>query len=91
LKVFIIGIDGASWNVVGPLLEQGFLSNLGALIESGTHGNMNNLGETQSPIIWTTIATGKLPDQHRIQAFTGIFGRYGRWQGRHLPSVVRCF
>lgn len=85
MRVLIIGIDGFSWNVLGPLLEAGELPHLAKLARAGVRGEMDNLGQTESPIIWTTIATGKHPDQHRILGFTGMFGRRWPLKGRDLP------
>jgi predicted AlkP superfamily phosphohydrolase/phosphomutase len=52
---------------VTPLLEEGKLPNLAALIESGVSCDLHSLEPKQkSPTIWATIATGKLPDKHGI-------------------------
>ena len=85
MKVLVIGIDGMSWAVLNRLLPTGKLPNLSSFVAEGAHGRMQNLGETESPIIWTTIATGKLPEQHRIFGFTGYFGRHWPVRGRELP------
>jgi predicted AlkP superfamily phosphohydrolase/phosphomutase len=66
--------------VLRPLLDAGRLPNLEALIARGTVGLLRTYGEggrepagskrkTLSPIIWTTIATGKNPNQHGIDGF----------------------
>jgi predicted AlkP superfamily phosphohydrolase/phosphomutase len=35
MKVLIIGLHGATWKVIDPLLEQGRLPNLAQLIQEG--------------------------------------------------------
>lgn len=53
----------------GPLKE-GKLPNFQRLIESGTSGPIKSFVPTKSPVLWTTIATGKSPVKHGIGSFT---------------------
>ena len=48
------------------------MPNLQRLINGGIMGNLSTLRPTYSPLIWTSIATGKLPDKHGIIGFTEI-------------------
>src|SRR5262249_40075861 len=41
-----------------------------ALRSSGAWGRLRSFEPTASPVIWTTIATGKRPEQHGVEAFT---------------------
>ncbi|MBD3335674.1 MAG: tetratricopeptide repeat protein [Candidatus Eisenbacteria bacterium] len=68
--VLIVGIDGAEWNVLRPLMEAGRLPNLKRLADTGASGPLSSFEPLLSPIIWTTIATGKGPDQHEVLDFT---------------------
>jgi predicted AlkP superfamily phosphohydrolase/phosphomutase len=63
----IIGIDGADWQVMDPLLAEGKLPNLAALIESGQHGVLWSSEPMASPVVWTTIFTGHTPDNHGLE------------------------
>ena len=63
-KVILIGIDGATWKVLNPLLERGLLPNFQRLLEKSSYGNLQT-DEAFSPVSWTSIATGK----SRIKAF----------------------
>jgi predicted AlkP superfamily phosphohydrolase/phosphomutase len=69
-RVFLIGLDGASWNLMGPALKRGKLPNLQKLIETGSSGPLKSLLPTHSPVLWTSIATGKTQKKHGIQTFT---------------------
>lgn len=63
-----IGIDGAEWTVIERLWEEGKLPALRALAERGvTTGLATDYGI--SPVIWTTIATGLVPEEHGITGF----------------------
>ena len=66
-RVLFVGIDSADWDVIDPLMEEGKLPNLKALVESGVSCDLHSLEPKQkSPTIWATIATGKLPEKHGI-------------------------
>ncbi len=68
-KLLLIGWDAADWKVITPLLESGLMPNLARLIEFGIRGNLGSLRPCLSPILWTSIATGKLAEKHGILGF----------------------
>lgn len=69
-RVLLVGADGLEWHVLQPLLAQGKCPNLRALMQRGAFGSLATMVPTLSPILWTTIATGKQPEQHGIRGFT---------------------
>jgi predicted AlkP superfamily phosphohydrolase/phosphomutase len=69
MRLLIIGIDGITWNIVDPLIAQGRLPNLARLIENGARGVSTAIEPALSPIIWTSIASGKLPEKHGVTHF----------------------
>jgi predicted AlkP superfamily phosphohydrolase/phosphomutase len=64
--VVLIGLDGADWNVIHPLFEQGKLPNLARWVQEGSWGVLETVRPTKSPVIWTSIATGKSMIKHGI-------------------------
>lgn len=68
-RVAIIGWDGGEWTVINELLNQGDLPNLQRLIDDGVSAPFRSLPEMKSPLIWTSIATGKVPEKHGIEDF----------------------
>ena len=68
--IYIIGLDGASWNLMNPLMEQGKLPNLKKLRDNGTYGDLASAYPAHSAFLWTTIATGKTKEKHGIGDFT---------------------
>lgn len=68
-RVLLVGIDGATMKLAGPLLAEGRLPNLSRLAREGAHGPLESFVPLHSPRIWTTIATGKVPDKHGIKTF----------------------
>jgi predicted AlkP superfamily phosphohydrolase/phosphomutase len=72
--VVLVGIDGAEWKIVRGLWEQGKMPNLRKLAEGGTSATLKT-AYGQSPVIWTTIATGRTPDAHGITDFVADSGQ----------------
>ena len=69
-KVLIVGVDAGEWDVLGPLLDQGRCPNFARMRAQGSSGKLRSLLPlTRSPVIWTSIATGKVPEKHGIQDF----------------------
>jgi hypothetical protein len=58
-RVLLIGWDAADWKVIQPLLDAGEMPNLARLIAGGLRGNIATLYPALSPMLWTSIATGK--------------------------------
>lgn len=69
-KVLLIGWDAADWKVINPMMEAGEMPTLKKFLSDGVHGNIATMDPPLSPILWTSIATGKRPDQHGILNFT---------------------
>jgi predicted AlkP superfamily phosphohydrolase/phosphomutase len=68
-RVLLIGVDAATWTVMQPLLDAGRLPTFKKLVSEGWSGTLRSIEPTISPAVWTTIATGKVPDQHGIHGF----------------------
>ncbi|MGB0641014.1 MAG: alkaline phosphatase family protein, partial [Myxococcota bacterium] len=62
-RLVVLGIDGATWTVV----ERAETPNLDALKAEGFWGDLMAAEPMFSPLLWTTMATGKTPDEHGIR------------------------
>lgn len=69
-KVLVLGWDAADWKIINPLLDAGLMPSLESLINKGVMGDITTLDPVLSPILWTSIATGKMGDKHGILNFT---------------------
>ena len=69
LRVTLIGVDGAAWRVIDPMLADGELPNLGGLIARGVRARLRSEAPLFSPPVWTTIATGVPREVHGILNF----------------------
>jgi predicted AlkP superfamily phosphohydrolase/phosphomutase len=68
-RVLLLGIDGASMRVIGPLLEAGRLPNLAAIAEAGAQGTIRSQLPIDSPPVWNSVVTGVTPKKHGIRSF----------------------
>ncbi|UCG52659.1 MAG: alkaline phosphatase family protein [Candidatus Latescibacterota bacterium] len=73
--ILFFAIDGLEWNVVKPLLEKGKLPTIAGLMERGVFGYLESMIPTYSAVIWTSIATGKVPAKHGIKHFVYEVGK----------------
>lgn len=69
-KVLLIGWDAADWKVIHPLMDAGHMPTLEKLVNGGVMGNLATLDPPLSPMLWTSISTGKRPYKHGIHGFT---------------------
>ncbi|MDP9223475.1 MAG: alkaline phosphatase family protein, partial [Actinomycetota bacterium] len=67
-RVLMLGLDGATYNVLTPALEAGHMPRLGTLLERGASGILTSTVPPYTPPGWTSIFTGVNPGRH------GIFG-----------------
>ncbi len=65
-RVMVLGIDGGTWDVIIPLLQREGLPHLKRLMEKGQYGILTSFEESMSPVVWTSIFTGKIPEHHGI-------------------------
>ncbi len=65
-RVAVIGLDGADWRVIDPLLAAGELPHLRALLARGRGWVLRSTDPSSSPVVWTSIFSGKPPEAHGI-------------------------
>ncbi|MEI9959840.1 MAG: alkaline phosphatase family protein [Limisphaerales bacterium] len=68
-RVLLIGWDAADWQFIDSLIERGLMPTLASLRARSVWGNLATLQPILSPMLWTSIATGKRPDKHGILGF----------------------
>lgn len=71
-KVLLVGWDSADWKIIQPLIDQGGMNGIRALADGGIASNLATLEPQLSPMLWTSIATGKMADHHGIHGFTEV-------------------
>lgn len=65
----IIGVDGATYDMLNPLMDDGIMPNLAAIIAGGTKGILKSTIHPLTPPAWATLMTGVSPGSHGIYDF----------------------
>jgi predicted AlkP superfamily phosphohydrolase/phosphomutase len=71
-KVLIIGLDGATFDLIIPWINEGRLPNLARLMKEGSYGKLKSTPNKVSPEAWTSFSTGKNAGKHGIYMFHAI-------------------
>lgn len=71
-KLLLIGWDAADWEIINPLMEQGLMPTLKKFLSESAYGNIATLDPPYSPMLWTSIATGKHAFDHGVLGFTEL-------------------
>ena len=69
-KVLIIGMDGATFDLIKPWAAEGKLPNLRGLLGQASHGPLASTVPPMTFPSWATFMTGKNPGKHGIFDFT---------------------
>ena len=67
--IIFVGLDGADWLFMKPLLAAGKLPTLADLISRGARAQLRSARPLLSPLLWTSMVTGVSPDRHGIIDF----------------------
>jgi len=83
-KVLVIGLDGATFNLIDPWVKQGKLPTLSQCIKQGIRSELISTPLSNSAQAWSTFATGKNAGKH------GIFDFFERTPGRYDIRFVNA-
>jgi len=68
-KVFVLGIDGATLDLIEPWARQGRLPNFRRLMKTGSFGTCLSTIHPLTPQAWASFLTGKNPGKHGLYDF----------------------
>jgi predicted AlkP superfamily phosphohydrolase/phosphomutase len=69
-RILVIGLDGATWDLIHPWAKAGYLPNMARLISAGSGGPLMSTMPPVSPAAWSSFMTGKNPGKHGVYDFT---------------------
>jgi len=95
-RLAIVGLDGATWDIINPLMEAGKLPNLQQLVAEGSSGSLQSVIPPVTAPAWATMLTGCDPGEHGVFAMTIQDPESGRfrpvtmndWRARPLWSIA---
>lgn len=68
-SVFVVGLDGATWKVITPLIRKGKVTFLKSLKEKGTSGILHSTIPPLTGPAWVSFQTGVNPGKHGVSGF----------------------
>ena len=81
-RAIVVGMDGASMELVGRMVDEGHMPNLGRLMAEGAWREVVGVFPTLTPPGWTALWTGSWPGTHEVMDFNI------RARGRPLAETV---
>lgn len=81
-RVIVVGLDGLEPSIVEPMVQAGELPELARLRARGSYARLATTTPAQTPVAWSTFATGVNPGGH------GIFDFLRRDPQRYLPDLA---
>ena len=81
-RVVVLGSDGMDPAIFERLLKEGRMPNMQALAERGGYARLGTTTPAESPVAWSSFATGMNPGKH------GIFDFLKRDPSNYTPSIA---
>jgi len=69
LKAVILGVDGVSWSLIRPFIDEGLMPNFKRLIDEGAYGTLRSVIPPVTAPAWVSFATGVNPGKHSVFNF----------------------
>lgn len=91
-KVFVIGLDGGTLDIIKPWVSEGKLPHLAEIMANGSFGKLRSTIHPLTAPAWTSFMTGKNPGKHGIFDFISLMPnsyqiRYNNALSRMSPSL----
>ena len=83
-RVLILGVDGGTFRIIGPLVEEGKLPTFRKMMDEGARGILRSTSPAITAPAWTTFMTGKNPGQH------GLFHFISFEKGSYDYSIINA-
>ena len=72
VNVVLVGLDGADWRVIRPMVHAGRLPAFEALMKEGASGPLESISDANSAVIWASMFSGQTPEVHALHDFYRI-------------------
>lgn len=95
MNVLMIGLDGATFTLLDPMIEQGVMPFLGSVIKNGVRSHLMSTRNPLTPPAWTSMITGHSPEKHGIYDFLrpvtmqdgGVFLKINDYRDNHCETL----
>ncbi|HEV3338735.1 MAG TPA: alkaline phosphatase family protein [Pirellulales bacterium] len=88
-RLLVIGLDGATFDLLVPWSESGYMPNLARLMATSARAVVNSTRPYITPVAWTTFQTGCDPHEHGILDYRYLDHRHRRLLLNHAGRIRR--
>jgi len=68
-RVIVVGVNGAEWDIIRPLLVRGEMPNLARVIARGVSGKLRTVSAPNCPKVYSVLETSTPPEENGITGF----------------------
>jgi predicted AlkP superfamily phosphohydrolase/phosphomutase len=86
-RLVILGLDGATWNVLDPMRRRGLMPNLDAYLAGAAAGTLRSTIPPVTTAAWTTMMTGCGPARHGVFDHRYYDAAEGRMKVNHSGRI----
>lgn len=72
MALYIVGLDGATWDLLDPLMAEGVMPNLSALVRQGVRAPLHSTWPPVTALAWPTCYTGQNAGKHGVFSFVRL-------------------
>jgi predicted AlkP superfamily phosphohydrolase/phosphomutase len=84
-RTLVIGVDGATFDLIDPLVRAGCLPTLQRVMAEGAHGPLTAWPAMNSAVSWSSIVTGCNPGKHGVYNFGQEWQSLPQWGHKWHP------
>ena len=94
-KVLMIGLDGATFSLLDPMIEQGVMPFLASVLDKAVRADLMSTRHPLTPPAWTSMITGRSPTAHGIYDFMrpvfipdgGVYLKINDFRDNHCETI----
>lgn len=90
VKTLLVGLDGATFDILDPLMEQGVMPFLREFVRRGVRAPLRTVVPPLTPPAWTSVLTGRTPGHHGVFDFFQLEAPGARQVRLVTSHDVRC-
>src|SRR5215207_6094549 len=95
MNVLMIGLDGATFTLLDPMMQAGDMPFLQRMVGRGVRADLMSTRNPLTPPAWTAMITGRSPEVHGIYDFFrptftgdgGVFLRINDFRDNHCETI----
>jgi predicted AlkP superfamily phosphohydrolase/phosphomutase len=76
MSLVVIGLDGATFDLLKPLADKGIMPNISRIMNSGTYANLKTVMPNLTPAAWSSFSTGCNPGKHGVYDWLKFKGSF---------------